>query len=177
MRQFARCVFLLLLSTGPAFCQTLINRSILSGNGSDQPAVIATGGNGFVYVAGNTNGAAFVNSGLTATNVYGVAASSDGHLVIAGTLNGIMRSTDQGVTWTAASTVLPLCSALAVDPVNPSNAYALLFQNGALYKSSNGGVNWQNMGASFPTSQATQIVINPQMPTTMYIWAGVCPDQ
>jgi photosystem II stability/assembly factor-like uncharacterized protein len=197
MRQSIRCVFLLLFSILPAACQTLINRSILSGNGSDQPAVIATGGNGFVYVAGNTtsgnfpvtnaqeaqppqgalevsvNGAAFVNSSLTATNVYAVAASADGHLVIASTSNGIVRSTNQGVTWTAASTLLPLCSALAVDPVNPSNAYALLLQSGALYKSSNGGANWQSTGASFEGADAvTQIVINPQTPATMYIWAG-----
>jgi len=190
------CLFPLLFCIVPAFSQTLVNRSILSGNGSDQPTVIATGKDGFVYIAGDTtsgnfpvtnaletlppqgalevsaNGAAFVNTGLAATSVNAVAASSDGHLVIASTSSGIFRSTDQGVTWSAASDVLPLCAALAVDPVNPSNVYAVLLQGGAFYKSANGGVNWQNTGLSFPDNAVEQIAINPQTPTTMYVWAS-----
>jgi uncharacterized protein (TIGR03437 family) len=197
MRTFRGAFLQLLLGIGLTFGQTLINHRVLSGNGSDQPTVIATDSSGFVYMAGNTtsgnfpvtnaleaqppqgalevsiNGAAFVNTGLIATTVYAVAASSDGHLVIASTPNGIVRSTDQGVTWTAGADALPLASALAVDPVNPSNTYALLFQSGALYKSLNGGVNWQNTGATFPSpSEVAQIAINPQIPTTMYLWAG-----
>jgi uncharacterized protein (TIGR03437 family) len=197
MRTFRGVFLQLLCSISLIFGQTLINHRVLSGNGSDQPTVIATDSRGFVYMAGNTtsgnfpvtnaleaqppqgalevsiNGAAFVNTGLIATNVYAVAASSDGHLVIASTPNGIVRSTDQGVTWTAAADALPLASALAVDPVNPSNTYALLLQSGALYKSSNGGVNWQNTGATFLSSYAVdQIAINPKTPTTMYLWAN-----
>ena len=49
-----RCVFVLLFWIVPALGQTLIGHSVLSGNGSDQPTVIATENNGFVYVAGNT---------------------------------------------------------------------------------------------------------------------------
>jgi len=197
MRTLCGILLPLLSSIGLSFGQVLINHRLLSGNGSDQPTVIATDGSGFVYVAGNTtsgnfpvtnaleaqppqgalevsiNGGGFVNSGLAATSVYAVSASSDGRLVIASTPNGIVRSTDQGVTWTAAADVLPLASALAVDPVNSSNAYALLLQSGALYKSSNGGVNWQKTGASFPPSGAvSRIAINPQTPTTMYLWAA-----
>jgi photosystem II stability/assembly factor-like uncharacterized protein len=182
---------------GLAFGQTTINRLVLSGSGSDQPAVVATGRSGFVYVAGNTtsgdfpvsnalqalpplgalevsvNGAAFVNSGLAATSIYAVAASSDGQLVIVSTSAGIERSTDRGVTWSPAADVLPLASALAVDPVKPANAYALLLQSGALYKSSNGGVNWQSTGTTFPVDGAVaQIVVNPQTPTTIYLWSS-----
>ena len=40
------------------------------------------------------NGAAFINTRLIATTVYAVAASSDGHLVIASTPNGIVWSAD-----------------------------------------------------------------------------------
>jgi uncharacterized protein (TIGR03437 family) len=196
MRTICGVLLQLLSCISLAFGQAPINHRVLSGNGSDRPTVIASDSNGFIYVAGNTtsgnfpvtnaleaappqgalevsvNGAAFVNSSLNVTSVYAVAASSDGHLVIVSTPNGIMRSTDQGVTWTAALSVLPLCSALAVDPVNPSNTYALLLQSGALYESSDGGVNWQNTGLSFPSNAATQIVINPLTPTTMYVSAG-----
>ncbi|HUE24608.1 MAG TPA: SBBP repeat-containing protein [Bryobacteraceae bacterium] len=197
MRTICGALLQLLFSISLTFGQALINHRVLSGNGSDQPAVIATDSSGFIYVAGNTtsgnfpvtnaleagppqgalevsiNGAAFVNSGLIATSVNAVAASSDGSLVIASTSGGIMRSTDQGVTWTAAADVLPPASALAVDPVNPSNCYALLLQSGELYKSANAGVNWQNTGASFPSPTAmSQIAINPQTPTTMYLLCG-----
>src|SRR5580704_16361557 len=94
-----RCVFLLPLLSLAAFTQTLLNHYLLSGDGSDQPRIVATDRNGFVYVAGNTtsgnfpvtnalralppegalevsvNGTAFVNTGLDATNVNAVAAS------------------------------------------------------------------------------------------------------
>jgi hypothetical protein len=135
MRNFERALLVTpLLLSATAFGQTLVNRLVLSGNGNDLPAVITTDNNGFVYVAGTTtsgnfpvtdplearparsalqvsvNGAAFANSDLTAGLVGAVAASSDGTLVIASTPNGIVRSVDQGVTWTAAATALPLCA-------------------------------------------------------------------
>jgi uncharacterized protein (TIGR03437 family) len=187
-----RLCAVVLSSASLTFGQTLINRSVLSGNGSDQPSVVATDVRGFVYIAGNTtsgnfpvtnaletqppqaalqvsiNGAPFVNSSLTAISVSSVAASSDGHLVIASTPAGIFRSTDQGATWTAAAGALPMALALAVDPVNPSNAYALL-GSGSLYKSTDGGGNWQSTGASFPSTDSAQIEINTQTPTTLYI--------
>jgi hypothetical protein len=80
----------------PSFSQTVINRSVLSGNGSDQPNVIATDNNGYVYIAGSTtsgnfpitnalepippqgalevsvNGGSFANSGLPATGASAV---------------------------------------------------------------------------------------------------------
>jgi uncharacterized protein (TIGR03437 family) len=188
-------VLALLLSIAPAVGQQLVNRSVLSGNGSDQPSVIATDSNGFVYVAGSTtsgnfpvtnglesmppqgslnvsiNGASFVNAGLTATGVSAVAASSDGTLVIASTSTGIFRSTDRGLTWTAAANVVPPAAALAVDPANSSNAYALS-QQGAFYKSANGGVNWKATGASLPPMPQSTIAIAPGTPSTLYTLAN-----
>lgn len=195
MRKVKRASLALLLSAS-AFGQTLVNRLVLSGDGNDQPGVIATDNNGFVYVAGTTtsgnfpvtnplqprppqtalqvsvNGAAFANAGLTASAAGAVAASSDGSLLIASTPGGIVRSTNQGASWTAATTVVPLCAALAVDPANPAIAYALtIYSNGLLYKSTDGGVTWQNTGATFPyIDQWSRIAINPQNDATLYLW-------
>jgi hypothetical protein len=190
-------VFPLLLSGAIlAHGQTLVGQQVLAGSGNNQPTAVATDSQGFVYVAGITtsgdfpishalesqlpqgalevsnNGAAFVNSGLNASNVTAVAASSDGMLVIAAASTGAYRSTDGGVTWKpAADTSAAGAAALAVDPVNSSNAYAIL-QNGAIYRSSNGGVNWQAAGTPPPTNQAGyglwQITIDPQTPATLY---------
>jgi hypothetical protein len=55
-----------------------------------------------------------------------VAASSDGTLVIVSAYSGSYRSADGGVTWKPVADALPSAGlALAVDPVNPSNAYAI----------------------------------------------------
>ncbi|HLY19042.1 MAG TPA: SBBP repeat-containing protein [Bryobacteraceae bacterium] len=193
MRKLCLAALRVLACAAPALGQELLNRQVLSGNGSDQPNVIATDSRGYVYVAGNTTsgnfpvtnalepqpvqgalevseaGAPFVNSGFAASSVSALAASSDGKLVIAGTPSGIFRSGDQGVTWTPAADLLPPAAALAVDPVNSSNAYALL-QNGAFYKSVNGGVNWQTSSAPLPQVYITQIAISPQTPSTLYAW-------
>ena len=199
MRALCGVLALLWLSSTYAYGQSLVDRRVLSGNGSDQPTVVATDSDGFVYMAGVTtsanfpttnglqalppqgalevsiNGAAFGNSGLTVTNVSAVAASSDGTLVLASTPGGIFRSTDAGAAWTAAASLLSSAAALAVDPANPANAYALL-RNGAYYKSTDGGMHWQATGASFVALQnsgpwgLSQIAINPQTPSTMYLW-------
>ena len=163
MRTSCRVLLCSLFCAALTFPQTLVNSRVLSGNGSDQPRVIATDSQGFVYVAGVTtsgnlattnalepqppqaalqvsvNGASFVDTGLTANSIDAVAASSDGKLVIASTPSGIFRSVNSGVTWTVANGSLPLAAALAVDPGNPANAYALL-QTGAFYHSSDGGM-------------------------------------
>lgn len=139
-------------------------------------------------------GAAFVNSGLNASTtdlsnrgISAVAASSDGTLVIASGIDASYRSIDGGVTWKpVADTSAALASALAVDPVNPSNVWALN-QYGPLYQSSNGGVNWQLAAATPPNNVlfvlpsryqplpspigSASIVIDPRNPATLYVWS------
>src|SRR5580692_2481456 len=59
--------------------------------------------------------------------------------VYAGGVDGVIRSTDGGHTWT---TLLPNVSiaALAVDPLNPEVIYAVA--GTLVYKTSNGGTSW-----------------------------------
>jgi uncharacterized protein (TIGR03437 family) len=128
------------------------------------------------------SGAAFANAGLnasTSTNTgnYGItamAASSDGMLVIVSSFSGSYRSADGGVTWKPTAVALPQAIALAVDPVNPSNAYAI-GPSGELFRSGDGGVTWLPI-AGPPNLQVYQvqqgtasIAIDPQHPATLYV--------
>jgi len=128
------------------------------------------------------NGAAFVNAGLnasTSANIgsYGittVAASSDGLLVIVSAYSGSYRSADGGVTWKPTANALPSAIALAVDPVNSSNAYAI-GPSGEFFRSSNGGVNWLPIAGPsnlqvYQTPQGpASIAIDPQNSATLYV--------
>jgi hypothetical protein len=203
MRSYQLAIPLLLGSAILARGQPIVSRHLLGGSGVDTPAAVAIDSQGYVYVAGATtaadfpvanalephppqgalevsvNGASFVNSGLIASTnidaqgVTAVAASSDGMLVIASASGGSYRSTDAGVTWKPTADALALAMALAVDPVDSSNAYAIL-PGGALYLSSNGGVNWRASGTTLPTPAnnngfgLAQLAINPRQPATLY---------
>jgi uncharacterized protein (TIGR03437 family) len=207
---------LLLSGTIPARGQTVVGRQVLAGSGTDVATVVATDSQGFVYVAGYTtsidfpvknalesqppqgalevsvNGAPFVNADINASaaNMLGdgarvAAASSDGKVVLVGAGENLYRSTDGGVTWSAVA-VLPDLLALAVDPANPSTAYALGL-GGVLMQSTDGGVTWQGITSPpnifpgggpnkysyfIPPGGAQSITIDPQNPATLYVWAS-----
>jgi photosystem II stability/assembly factor-like uncharacterized protein len=80
--------------------------------------------------------------------------------IYAGT-NKVYKSLDQGTTWTPISTELPdsgTYTALAVSTANPSIIYAgcgspdNTGSGGLLYKTTNGGTTWTNVGAGLPLS-------------------------
>jgi len=139
----------------------------------------------------SANGAAFVNAGLNASTsantgnfgITAVAASSDGTLVIVSAFAGSYRSTDAGVTWKPTADGLPGAVALAVDPVTPTNVYAIM-PNATFYRSSNGGVNWQAIAgppnlqvyqapyAGFLPSGTESISIDPKNSATLYVCAN-----
>jgi photosystem II stability/assembly factor-like uncharacterized protein len=55
---------------------------------------------------------------------------------------------------------------LAIDPINPNNIYAGAIENGgAVFKSTNGGVDWQYLP---PTGTTYALVIDPQNPYRIY---------
>jgi photosystem II stability/assembly factor-like uncharacterized protein len=142
------------------------------------------------------DGGPFVNADIDATTFlnengisgYGeeataVAASSDGKLVLAAAGQNLYRSIDGGVTWTAVEPLGGGVSALAVDPANPSIAYALNALSGGLFQSTDGGLTWQAHGSPpnialtgepdpywFPP--ADSMVIDPQNPAALYVWCG-----
>src|SRR5215469_16104064 len=188
--------FALLAFAIHAPAQVLTASKILSGSGTDIASAVAFDSEGNVFVAGTTtspdfpivnglisrvpdvalrvsaDGKTFTRSTLATPNVTAVAASSDGSTVIAADMGSLYRSPDGGATWSATTTVGGDVVALAVDPVNPSNAYAVASLNGSTVfdRSSDGGTTWKSIGAvGFPQgTPVSRILIDPQNPASIY---------
>ncbi|MBS1853856.1 MAG: SBBP repeat-containing protein [Acidobacteria bacterium] len=187
--------------------QTLTGSVILRGSGDDRPAAIATDLAGNVFVAGTTtsqdfpltnallprlpepalrvsmDGRTFAASALQVPRVYGVAASADGRLVLAGSEDAMYRSTDGGATWTAVAGIAGRALAAAIDPTDPSIAWAVGQSASAfyspwtwtIYKSTDGGASWLQsarfvLGANPPA--ASRIFIDPVNPQRVYAFTG-----
>jgi uncharacterized protein (TIGR03437 family) len=189
--------------------QTLLNARTLSGSGSDTPAAIATDSQGNVYLTGSTNspdfplthglfaqllepalrfstdGRTFASASLSVPEVDNAAASSDGHLVLAGTPNALYRSADGGATWGASASPAGQILAVAVNPLDSTNAWAVAITNTysgtpaspainsvwTIYKSTDSGVTWKSSAAYTTQSSnngSSQILINPQNPSIVY---------
>jgi photosystem II stability/assembly factor-like uncharacterized protein len=115
------------------------------------------------------------NTGLTGSLTSIAVAPNAPNTLYVGSLNGIYRSTDAGLTWTKTlSTGLssPNPLSIAVDPTNASVVYTGL-PDGGLYKSTDAGNSWSQTGTT-PISLASvfSIVFDPVTPTTMYAGSG-----
>jgi uncharacterized protein (TIGR03437 family) len=217
-RADVRALLVRTASVGVALCailsaQTLLNTRNLSGSASDTPTAIATDSQGNVYLAGatssfdfpvtqalfpllpepalraSTDGHAFTPAALSVPEVVSVAASSDGSLVLAATSAGLYRSTDSGGTWTPSTALTGQILALAVDPHNSGNAYAVVLTfsysgsiigpmasyTWTIYKSADSGVTWQ-LAAAFTlspfTAAVSRIVINPLNSSIVYAFVN-----
>ncbi len=119
-------------------------------------------------------------SGGRVSAVAGVSGQSDTYYV--GTADGgIFRTVNGGITWKAEFQHQPVLSigALAVDPVNPEVVWAgtgeanvrnnVSFGDG-LYKSTDGGAHWKNVGLG-ATRQIARIAIDPNDPNTVLVAA------
>ena len=89
----------------------------------------------------------------------------------------VSKSTDAGVTWSAADSGLSGITgrvgnvyALAVDPLNTDTLYAGTDQG--VFKSTDGGAAWSMANAGLPSFfriEAVAIAIDPFTPTTLYV--------
>ncbi len=90
--------------------------------------------------------------------------------------NGIYKSTDAGKTWTHLGLVdgqqIP---ALAVDPRDPNKVFAAVLghpygpsEERGLYRSTDGGQNWQRVIAKDENTGASDVVIDPSNPDVIY---------
>jgi photosystem II stability/assembly factor-like uncharacterized protein len=89
--------------------------------------------------------------------------------VYVGTSGGVFKSTDDGTTWTAASSGLVPGSAytIAIDPLKPSTLYAW---NGKFFKSTDGAQSWIMLATLGRGAYA--VAIDPQNEGTLYAANG-----
>ena len=98
--------------------------------------------------------------------------------VYAGTLHALYKSTDGGANWSQANTGLPTTSiyALAIDPKNPQTIFAGTDGRApspfptkpGIFKSTNGGINWNAIDSGFVGSSVGCIVFDSMTPQTIY---------
>jgi hypothetical protein len=93
--------------------------------------------------------------------------------------SGIARSTDGGASWTPRNSGLPAVSGnigtqfIAVDPSNSQRLYAVYQPGGALYRSTNAGLSWVQVGGGLPPSEYVNVVtFDPLDANRVYIGAG-----
>ena len=89
-------------------------------------------------------------AGIAGTAVRSLAlAPSDPNLIVVGTMTGVFRSQDAGVTWRRISPAehadLKTVGSVAVDPADPERVYAGTWH--LPWKTSNGGRTWRPMHA------------------------------
>lgn len=103
------------------------------------------------------------------------AAPSNPNILFAGSLDGVFRSTDAGVSWTlispAGSKEIHEVESLAVDPSNPRIVYAGTWH--LPWKTFDGGKHWTNIkDGVIDDSDVFSIIVDPAKPAIVY--ASAC---
>ncbi|MFC5864686.1 WD40/YVTN/BNR-like repeat-containing protein [Acidicapsa dinghuensis] len=102
-------------------------------------------------------------------------APSDPNVLVAGSLEGVYRSTDHGTTWElispAGSHEIHEVESLAIDPRNPGIIYAGTWH--LPWKTSDDGKHWRNIKKGvIDDSDVFSIIIDPRHPSVVY--ASAC---
>jgi photosystem II stability/assembly factor-like uncharacterized protein len=103
-----------------------------------------------------------------------VQAPSDPQILFAGTLQGVYRSTDSGLTWTqispAGSHEIHEIESLAVDPAHPGVVYAGTWH--LPWKTTDGGKSWRNIKQGvIVDSDVFSIIVDPEHSHIVYLSA------
>jgi photosystem II stability/assembly factor-like uncharacterized protein len=102
-------------------------------------------------------------------------APSDPDVIVAGTLKGVFRSSDNGLHWEqispVGSTEIHEIESLAIDPRNPEIIYAGTWH--LPWKTVDGGAHWTNIKQGIiEDSDVFSIIIDPVQPNVVY--ASAC---
>ncbi len=116
-----------------------------------------------------------------------VVDPSDPEVLYAGGSAGIFKSTDGGEHWKQINSGLPVATAeppifaapiylgqpvtsLAVDPDSPEVVYAgTSLKSGQLFKSTNGGDHWEEIGVDEIGKRVEDLVVDPAIAGTLYM--------
>ncbi len=104
-----------------------------------------------------------VSTGHTSARM--VTNPSNPNIVLAGTTDGLYRSTDFGDTWTKVLT--GDIDDLELKPGDANYVYALVSKT--LYKSTNGGLTFTTTGQT--STKRTQIAVTPAAPSNVYFFS------
>jgi len=149
---------------------------------ASEPNVIYAG----AWVLGSTDGAFYISrdAGMTwveSPSMHGQsirslsASPSSPKTLVAGTLDGIFRSSDGGQSWKqispAGSTEIHEVESIAIDPKDPNTIYAGTWH--LPWKTTDGGVNWKNIkDGIIDDSDVFSIIVHPKTPSIVY--ASAC---
>ncbi len=102
-------------------------------------------------------------------------SASDPNILIAGSLQGVFRSSDHGATWTLispeGSKEVHEVESLAIDPRNPEIVYAGTWH--LPWKTKDGGKTWHNIKQGvIDDSDVFSIILDPERPSIVY--ASAC---
>ncbi|MBL7786989.1 MAG: T9SS type A sorting domain-containing protein [Chitinophagales bacterium] len=111
-------------------------------------------------------------------NAIAISPFNSNHILVGAARGGVFRSTDNGNTWQSIFDAQPALSigSIATHPTDPSTIYVgtgdrnISIYPGigtGIYRSTNGGNTWQNMGLE-ETYIISKIVINPQNPNQIF---------
>ena len=106
-----------------------------------------------------------------------VFAPSAPHIVYAAGFDGVWKSMDGSLTWTAINNGFaapPEVWSLAVDPYDSQVVY-IGTANDGIYKTTDGGASWMPIGTGLGSSHIAAIAINPGNQQLLYVGGGVNP--
>ncbi len=122
------------------------------------------------------SGRRWVSLGLEGTGIDALAINPAApQTLLAGTSQGVLKSTDGGHTWAAADTGLPDTgvTTMAIDPAAPQILYAGTDSSG-VFKSTDGGSSWSPANSGLSGFPVSVLVIDPASTETLY--AGMGPE-
>lgn len=100
-----------------------------------------------------------MNSG-TGIPISIALAPSDGNIIYVYGLNGLKKTTNGGASWTTLPNPQDFTiTGIAIHPTNPNEVYICYggYLSAHVYKSTDGGISWQNISGSLPNIPAYDI--------------------